>query len=440
MGVLHFFKNKMRQFKKTDMLKIISDLAIPDIQNMNEFDESLSYKPGEKVFYYDKDEDRYVILIATKDIEPGEIKLDDWKESTNPNLTSSMTVIDSNLVQRTYSTITTVPNQKTVLIPKLDYSHLSDTFLISINTSLVTDDNYRVDESAKTITFIEGSNYDNLVANTQIDFIFFSTLKRKVRTSMEHIVSIPSESAKPFEYVIKAEDIDLSTNSVSFTIDPEIFSPSTNSILVFVEGLLLTRGVHFKVVGNKVSLSFLLPEDSTVTYIIQRIDSATGEYGEILPIASMQQALEGVDNHSIMTPLKVSEKIKSFLEFASDKEAINPNITDKIMTPHSTKVAIDEYTRNAIDEILKETLVLDITCTDGSTVIGQYVTIKNLTDDRRSSTRKINARFMRAFIEPGDSYTVSVNAKFGYITPKPVTFGPAVKGRKQTCTMMYVNK
>lgn len=81
-----FLRNKINKLKNTDLLKNVIDILLPDISNIGDYNPLMMYRKGEKVFYYDKSQNKSYILKATQYIPPnpsGEMNFDQWKVINN---------------------------------------------------------------------------------------------------------------------------------------------------------------------------------------------------------------------------------------------------------------------------------------------------------------------------------------------------------------------
>ena len=100
---ISFLKSKIRALRKYDLLKALIDILLPDIHDIGDYNPNMSYKKGDKVYYYDKSSDTSRIIEATEDITPtGNFNMDQWSVVSggnglpNANLIKKIKLNDNN--------------------------------------------------------------------------------------------------------------------------------------------------------------------------------------------------------------------------------------------------------------------------------------------------------------------------------------------------------
>lgn len=91
---LSYFKSKLSQLKSLDLVKFITDLTLPDIELIGDYNPSMSYKKGERVYYYDIVENKHKVLEAFVDVEPGEFIAKDWEVIQGTHNHNNKDIID----------------------------------------------------------------------------------------------------------------------------------------------------------------------------------------------------------------------------------------------------------------------------------------------------------------------------------------------------------
>lgn len=83
---ISFLKSKIRALKKYDLIKALIDILLPEIRDIGDYNPKMSYKKGDKVYYYDKFNDKSHIIEATEDITPTDnINLNQWSVVSGGN-------------------------------------------------------------------------------------------------------------------------------------------------------------------------------------------------------------------------------------------------------------------------------------------------------------------------------------------------------------------
>lgn len=98
-----FLKSKIRALRKYDLLKALIDILLPEIHDIGDYNPNMSYKKGDKVYYYDKYNDKSYIIEATEDITAtGSLNLNQWSVVSggnslpNANLVKKLTINTNN--------------------------------------------------------------------------------------------------------------------------------------------------------------------------------------------------------------------------------------------------------------------------------------------------------------------------------------------------------
>lgn len=76
---ISFLKSKIRSLRKYDLMKGLIDILLPDFKNIGDYNPMVTYRKGDRVFYYDEKKDTSCILEASKDINPtGILDYSEW--------------------------------------------------------------------------------------------------------------------------------------------------------------------------------------------------------------------------------------------------------------------------------------------------------------------------------------------------------------------------
>ena len=99
---ISFLKSKIRSLRKYDLFKAIIDILLPDFQNIGDYNPNLSYRKGDRVYYYNEIDNSSRIIEALVDItSTGQIDLSEWSVVSgnslpNSNLLKKFEINDNN--------------------------------------------------------------------------------------------------------------------------------------------------------------------------------------------------------------------------------------------------------------------------------------------------------------------------------------------------------
>lgn len=111
---ISFLKSKIRSLRKYDLFKAIIDILLPDFQNIGDYNPNLSYRKGDRVYYYNDSDNTSKIIEALVDITPtGKINLHQWSTVSgnslpNSNLLKKLSANDNNSLMYEGTTLNNV--------------------------------------------------------------------------------------------------------------------------------------------------------------------------------------------------------------------------------------------------------------------------------------------------------------------------------------------
>ena len=87
---ISFLKSKIRSLRRYDLFKAIIDILLPDFQDIGDYNPNLSYRKGDRVYYFNTIDNTSRIIEALVDITPtGQIDLSQWSVVSGNSLPNS---------------------------------------------------------------------------------------------------------------------------------------------------------------------------------------------------------------------------------------------------------------------------------------------------------------------------------------------------------------
>lgn len=353
MDFIKFFKNTTKRYQKKNFMKLISDLTLKDIFTLGEFNNTIRYRAGERIILFDETLYKYMVLIAVRDTGPGDFNPLDWSSKDDVN-TNQVTMAQGASHTKTYIYTTKNENETVIYIPKTDFKFGKDVFIVSINSTIVTPANYTINDNG-TITFTS-ENYINIPKDVQIKFIFFSSYE-EVDCGKNEIMEVLIPNFNVENKYLYTFNVDSQTNTTKFEL-PSFYHPLLDSLFIFDTGVLLQPGINYiNHLNNSIELLYPIVEDGhLIKCIIVHYGVQFLSFGEQVNIVSREDAVDGIDDTSAMTPAAVNAFIENILGgyYTSQKSDCSPDTTDRVthITPNLVHYMIDNVWENYRSEVI----------------------------------------------------------------------------------------